>query len=62
MNGFVDQFLHILRQIAFEAQPVACDGMNEAEHSRVQRLASKIEAFQDRPQPRIGASINRVSQ
>ena len=61
MNGFVDKFLHVLRQIAFKAQPVACDGMNEAERRRVQRLAAKIEGFQGRSQPGIGAPIDRVS-
>ena len=61
MNGFVDQFLHILRQTRFEAQPVACHGMDETQHGSVKRLAVKIEGFQDRSQAGVGASIDRIS-
>ena len=32
MTGFVDQFLHVGRQVAGKAQPVRSDRVDEAEH------------------------------
>jgi len=57
MSGFVDKFPHVLRQDAFEAQPVVGNRVNEAKHRCVEGLATKSQRFQDRPQPWMGAPI-----
>ena len=62
MSGFVDQFPHVRRQVALEAQSVASDGMNETENRRMERLAVEVEFLKDRPKPCVCASIDRISQ
>jgi len=47
MSGFVDQFLHIGRQIAREAHPVRCDRMNEPELCCMKRLPFESQSLQD---------------
>ena len=62
MTGFVDQFLHVDRQVAFKAQPVRCDRMDEAQHRRVKRLALEIQPLENVADFAIGPSIEGITQ
>ena len=62
MTGFVDQFLHIRRNRALEANFFTGYGMDEAQHRSMQCLAGEAEPLEQRPEVGLGASINRVSQ
>ena len=61
MSGFVDQFLHVGRQVAGEAQPVRSDRVNEAKYRRVKRLALESQLLQDRSNRRTGTPIERIA-
>ena len=62
MTGFVDQFLHVRRQVAAEAHLVPCYGMYEPEGRRMERLAPEIQPREDFSQPRIGSPVKRIPQ
>ena len=62
MTGFVDQFLHVARQVAGEAQLVPGDRVNEPEGRCVQRLALEIQPFENLTNLRIRPSIKRIPQ
>ncbi len=60
MTGFIDQFPHVGRQIAAEAQPVVGDRMMESEHRSVERLAAKADPLEHGPELRRCPSIDWV--
>ena len=62
MTGFVDQFLHVGRQIAGEAQLVPCDGVYEPEGRCLKRLALEIQPFENLTNLLIWPSIKRIPQ
>ena len=62
MTGFVDQFPHILRDIADEAQPVSRDRVGETEHCGMKGLTCESQPLEKLAKLRIESSINRVSQ
>ena len=61
MTGFVDQFLHVGRQIAGEAQPVRSHRVDEAKHRRMKRLTLETQLLQDKSNRRTGTSIERIA-
>ena len=62
MFQFDQQLFQIGRQFAGKAQLCSRDGVNEAENRGVQRLALELEAGEERPQSRRGASISWITQ
>jgi hypothetical protein len=58
----VDQFHHVLRQIAPELHHLAGHGVPEAQFRRVQRLPRETESLENGAQGFRGAAIGRVSQ
>jgi hypothetical protein len=61
MTGFVDQFPHVRRHVAGEAQPVAGDRMIETEHCGMERLARKSGALEHRAKLRERSAVQRIS-
>ena len=57
MTGFVDQFLHVRRQIAAEAHLIPCYGVSEPENGGVERLAPEIQVPEQVSDLRIRPSI-----
>ena len=41
---------------------VTGEGMDEAENGRMKSLPTEIELLENRPEPWVGASINRIPQ